>query len=481
MCPEAPLSETKTSPDQALPGRSSIIYGLLDLAGTILAVNALHIREATPYPEKISPMATQFPGLLGAMILREDTIPLIDLGCLLRLDRSSPQSQKVVIVISHKDRLLGLVVDALHGMTEVQGNDTTKMDVVGIDGLTAGARNFVYEDSVVGILEPETIFEMVGLPFSHRTSLEVSEESADTKSQAAYLLCSYNDHYIAFSVGDVQATIPMTPLDESPIVYGYCDGVVHHHGRDIPVIDTMKLLGLGANFSRPERSASVALRMRDGAFLALEIDRFYDIVHCSDEAIMPLPPLITTRNDLLRGVLRANDARHYMVVDSQSFRDDTDLSNLARSTISERTEKEINAKKSQSISRDQYLVFRAAGRMACRLTDIVEIIRLPDQMLYADVRFDGFMGTLSHRNQLVPILSIANMLGEYPFYEEQKASVLLFRCGSQLLGMVIENLEAVERCSPAPEADLIQVLKTKEFLSLFDITQAVPGWGCDAA
>ncbi len=497
MCPEDQPPDRVASPEQDTGGSAApadpvpadvaggpVIYGLLDVAGTILAVNALHIREATPYPERISPMAASFPGLLGAMILRDDTIPLVSLRTLLGIGGDCGAEDEVVIVLSHEGRLVGLVVDALRGMTATQDSQTARMGLVGSGEPPTGARNFVHDGAVVGILEPETVFGIAGLPFSDR-SLRVrnpdgSSRSGHSGQRAAYLLSSYQNHLIAFPVDDVQATIPMTPLADSPVVHGYCDGVITYHGHDIPVVDTLQVLGIGSNFSRPERSASVALRFGGNGYLAMEIDRFFDIVHCSLAEIRPLPAVISTRQDLFLGVYEAEDGRHYLVVDPEACRGDQDLANLASSTLPETAQDaEDQGGRRRSLSRDLYLVFRAAKRVASRLTDIVEIIRLPPQMHYCDVRHDGYMGTISHRSQLVPVFSIANMLGDFPFYEEEKASVLLFREGDQLFGMAIEQLEAVERCQPAPPpaSDMVQSQKKGEFLPLFDLAGAMPGSG----
>ncbi|BBU58656.1 hypothetical protein KU6B_49210 [Mameliella alba] len=93
----------------------------------------------------------------------------------------------------------------------------------------------------------------------------------------------------------------MVPLQDSPLAHGPCDGVIHHHGTDIPILDSLQLFGLGGNFSRPESSASVALRAPGGGLVAFGIDRFFDIVHTRTEDLLDVPRVISGRSDLFSG------------------------------------------------------------------------------------------------------------------------------------------------------------------------------------
>ena len=117
-------------------------YGLVGIAGTLVAIEVLHIREAVPFPGNVSPLAMDLPGLLGAMVLRQDTIPLTDIGAILGLYSEQPLSERVVIILmdDSQQRMIGLVVDSLQGMTSLDDQHLAEMGVVGSAALLAGGQ-----------------------------------------------------------------------------------------------------------------------------------------------------------------------------------------------------------------------------------------------------------------------------------------------------------------------------------------------------
>lgn len=483
---EAPVSRLKDVPPQ------NDIYGLIDLGGRILGIQAVHVREAVPFPDDISPMAVSLPGLLGAMVLRQDTIPLVDMAVMLGVPTDLPIRERVVIIVndaSHQ-RLLGLVVDRLQGMTSLDFTNTAEMCVVGRDHLLVGGRSFVNDGTVVGILDPQLLFDQPSLPYAiQRERTAARSNSLMFGDQQAYLLCSYSGHGIAFPVQDIHATIPTTPLCKSPMTYGACDGVIEHHGIEIPLLDTLQILGLGRNASRPERSASLAMRVPKGGLIAFEVDRFFDIVHTRTEDLLEMPQVLTTRHDLFSGIHMSATGDHYLVLHAECVLQEEAVVQLASTTVKD-TEADATqetedkhtrtgnaAARAREAENALYLISQSAKkRMATQLAEIVEILRLPPSLLAAEVRYDGYMGTLSHRSQLVPIFSVSNVLGAFPFYQEGKACVLLFRMEGQLYGAVVDELEAVSRCHPvgAPEDRVLRKMDNGEFLPSFELIRELP-------
>ncbi|MCA0940840.1 chemotaxis protein CheW [Salipiger pacificus] len=461
-----------------LPARE--IFGLIDVGGCRLAIPALSVREAVPFPTTLSALAASLPGLLGAMVLRRDTIPLVDLGTLLgRPSTLALQDRVVVILISAEPgRLVGLVVDSLEGMTALEPGRITRMGIAGRSDLLAGSRSFVRDGVVVGLLDPKRLFDLPGLPYALQRDRGVAISAAPSRDAQAVLLCSYAGQGIALPVAEIQATIPMRPLLPSPMAHAPCDGVIEHHGREIPILDSLHLMGFGRNFSSPERSASVAMRVPAGGLICVEIDRFFDIAHVPRHALLEVPPAISQRSDLFSGVFMHGDGTHFMVVDSAALLAEEVVVQLAGTTrAASAGALDDPAAERAAEGADLCLIYHAAQRrMGCRLTDIVEILHLPEDLLYAEVRHDAYMGCLSHRKQVIPIFSVAHFFGEFAFFEEGKACVLLFRIGETLVGAVAEGLLEVAQCSRAGTVDdrMLRKTDTGEFIPFFDVLRELP-------
>ncbi|MBE9635490.1 chemotaxis protein CheW [Salipiger mangrovisoli] len=455
-------------------------FGLIDVAGCRLAVSALSIREAVPFPATLSTLAAPVPGLLGAMVLRRDTIPLVDLGLLLGLSSTLPLRDRVVLILlsAETGRLVGLVVDSLEGMTALEPGRITHMGVSGRSDLLAGARSFVRDGLVVGLLDPQRLFDLPGLPYALQHDRGTAAATGPSQQDQAVLLCSYAGQGIAFAVTEIQTTIPMRPVLPSPLACPPCDGVVEHHGQKIPILDSLRLMGLGRNASRPERSASVAMRVPAGGLICIEIDRFFDIAHLSRNRLLAVPPAISQRSDLFTGVYMHEDGTHFLIADSTALLSEPAVVQLAGTTIaaSDEAPDDLATDPAAEGAGPCLICHSAQRRMGCRLTDIVEILHLPRAMLEAKVRHDAYMGCLSHRNQLIPIFSMAHLFGAFSAFEEGKACVLLFRIGQNMVGAVAEGLLEVAHCSRAGTAAdrMLRKTDTGEFIPVFDAQLDLP-------
>lgn len=482
LTPDMPLPETAHDGPQQVglaAGASgqNKIFGLVDIVDSVLAIDAANIREAVPFPDKISHLPVVLPGLIGAMVLRNDTIPLVDLSHVLQLENPRPMADRVIVVTLHDGKLVGLVVDALRGMTTIGKNVIIDMAVVGAGPLVAGAKSFVQNDAVISILEPQTVFDIPGMPYSRQHDHAGKGAADHFKTRHSFLLCSYKDRGIAFPIEKIHSTIPLSRINDSPIAVGICDGVIRQYDQDIAIVDTLKFFELGANAHRPERSAAIALKFPGGDVLAFEIDHFFDIVHVTPEDLQPVPAVMFSRGALFRGVYLDEEGKHFFVADADACRHDEGLQQLAQATRQEQpqTTRKSHGRASQA-QPSLHLIFKAGNRLACKITDVVELIRMPQHLLDANVRGDGMMGTLNHRNQLVPVFCAASLHGEFCSYDQEKASVLLFRKDGQLYGIAVEQLESVERCTLL-ESDaqiLARPVKTGEFIIVFNILSIIP-------
>lgn len=462
---------------------TATIYGLVDVGTRRLAVSAMSIREAVPFPESISPVPMSLPGLLGAMVLREETVPLVDLEVLLGIPpEQSALPDRVVIVVSDRQRthLLGLVVNALRGMETMDASRTMEMGAINRSELLAWHRSFVKDNKVVCILELETLFELPDLPFARpRDRRELSAGRA-TKDRIAVLLCNYNGVGLAIPTLDVHATIPLSPVKNSPVAFGFCDGIIQHHGKEIPILDTLHLLGLGRNFCRPERTASIALSHSNGGLIALEIERFFDISHVDRSDLRVMPSVISDVSHLFQGVhISRLDGEHYYVLDTEAILREAAVEQLAATVRVDDEARTNQAPRAIGSHRtaEQYLISRSAQkRMASLLTDVVEIVRIPAHLQYCDVRQDGYMGTLNHRNQLVPVFSVPHLLGEFAFFDENQACILIIRVGNQMYGAAAEELEATAMCYRVGSSTDMMVCQaaTGNCIPLIDFKRLLP-------
>ncbi len=90
-------------------------YGLFAIGGSCVALPLTAVREVTPCPPELAELPTTAPGLLGAVNLRGQVIAVLDLPAIGEPTRAG--ARRVIVVILHEGRLLGLAVDAVHGVS----------------------------------------------------------------------------------------------------------------------------------------------------------------------------------------------------------------------------------------------------------------------------------------------------------------------------------------------------------------------------
>ena len=452
------------------------VYGLLAVGPLLVAIDALYVREAVPYSTQISALPPTVPGLIGAMVLRGETIPLMDLRALLSLPSEEAAADHVVIVLRHRGRIVGLVADALRGMVSAGGLSSMPIERT---GGTGGWDTFVHEGTVVSVIEPARVFETPGLPVARDRTAggETGAGAAGMGTGAAYIMCSYQGHGLAFRADLIEATMPMSPVLPSHLAQGICDGIVKNYGREIAVLDTLQAFGLGRNTCRPEHTAGVIVRIGETA-VAFEIDEFHAMGTIPASRKGELPRLVTARPEFFDGAHIRPDGRSFFVVDTEAVRADPGFQSFAGAMIDTRA---VAARRVDTgpASRDLFLIFTAGARAAHPVSGIVEILRMPAHLLHAKARYDGYVGMLNHRGRIVPVFCVARLGGRIPLFEEATASVLIVETPGGRTGLMIEELHAVERATRLKktplEAQAIQIGVDQSLLQVFDIEAAVPG------
>ncbi len=105
--------------------RGDQFYGILTIGQSQVALPLEGLREVIPCPQQLIVLPSQARGLLGAVDLRGQVIPVLDLRVVLEVDATRSPEQ-VVVVIIHEGRLLGLLADEVRGVTTTPARPCTR-------------------------------------------------------------------------------------------------------------------------------------------------------------------------------------------------------------------------------------------------------------------------------------------------------------------------------------------------------------------
>lgn len=411
----------------------SLTLGLMKVGACVLALPAESIREVIPCPAELDALPATAHGVAGAVRLRGVIIPVLDLADVLAL---GPARRPGVIVVMRRDgRLLGLRANAVHGIATIAPAHLQAFGPASAgDGLVT--HTLEHGPDLVSLLSSESLASLPGVPLVDEP--RAAAVAAGQAQRAPYLLFASRGHDLAIAAQAVDATVPPTAIRPSAMASGVCVGVASHHGRDVPVVDTLAALG----FESPRAqtgSPLVVVRFPGSGLVALTVDAVRDIALLSPEDIAAMPSLAVPRPALFAGVLARADTRS-LVLSPAGLHADPALAIFARLS----GERGAAAGKTASTPGGaQFLSYVAGLDLATPLLQCSEILPFPAEVTRIEGRNDGVLGLFMHRGTAVPLVDLAAALG-LPARDMAPGRVILVRRDADLVGFAVDGLRAIE-------------------------------------
>ncbi|GAB6900766.1 chemotaxis protein CheW [Kineosporia succinea] len=461
-------------------------YGLFAIGEACVALPLSAVREVTPCPEPLAALPVSARGLLGAVNLRGQVIAVLDL--LPEIDHGSA-GHRVVVVMHHRDRLLGLLVDSVHGVTSppaLQQVGTHEHRLPVSHAFPAPTQ----EDEgrgIVSVLDVEALFALPGIPALREDEAGDGVFGADgtaadaTDLAGSMLLVRCADHRLTLNIDAVHTIVPRVTVRSSPLRHGSCRGVTDYGGAEVPVFDPLALAGLG------ELSAGdtegVAVKFRDGVVVML-LSEVLELIPASAGQRFTLPGVQVPGRRYLDGVVRVPGRGDFLSLSVEAILAHEDLNALSRLNTPPRHEgvpapraADDEESAGQSRAGGTYLTFSVGRDFAVPLEQVVEILPFPEQYSVLRAGDEDVLGLFTHRDTVVPLYRLSGLLraGDPSL---PAAYVLVVSAGpdGRVVGLAVHALRAIERSiwedpaapgeAPSGEPSLEQALARRRTIRL---------------
>jgi purine-binding chemotaxis protein CheW len=227
-----------------------------------------------------------------------------------------------------------------------------------------------------------------------------------------------------------------------------CLGVVEYGGAQVPVIDPLQLMEMG---QMPlDRVQGLVLKF-DAGLVVLLITEVIDIVPVNLGDVRTLPQFTVRNPGFFGGVVQAGELGDFLMLTSAALMESPEL--LTLSTFNIREDAAIDAAASDDWGSQEldpgagslYLTYSVVDEMASPLDQIVEILPYPAD--FASIGDIGgvVLGLLTHRDSVVPLVSLATLMGSPEPPDPTRSCVLLVSAGTGTIGLVVASLGAIER------------------------------------
>lgn len=429
---------------------SAMTVGVLRLGGALVALDLDLLREVVPRPGELSPLPTRARGLLGALSLRDLVIPVVDVRVFAGLPETELDEQ-VIAIISHGDRILGMLADRIVGLTTLDASRLNRLSTGAGTGMLFSTCIDHPGLGVVSILDAAAMFSLPGVPtvadavFTERTVRHAGGSVTDD----ALVLFRITDHRFAIPVGHIHSVLPDVDLRPTMLQGASCLGVTDYQANAVPVADALALTGVGRTAADAVHQG-IALRGERG-FAALGVTEVIDIVSTGSGHTSGLPPVGLTRPEYFAGLWSGSDGANYLLLDGQRLHDDRDVSAMTGLNVAtasdlapgERSEEldEIGAERAGNV----YLRARAAIEFVTPLGQVDEIVELGSSMLPATGDGRLVLGLTPHRSSVMPVIDLGAILGSSSVQVRPDSPVVVVRHGDGFVGFVVAELGAIER------------------------------------
>jgi purine-binding chemotaxis protein CheW len=447
------------------------VYGVFSVAAARVALALAELREVIPRPAALEVLPAASPAVLGAVTLRHQVIPVLDLGRAFSLgDGREPD---VIVIVKHDGYLFGLLANGVSGVARIPRE---KLSPLGLAGTDRPLFSHTYEQAgadpgVVSVLDSAAVRDLPGVPMVREAGGEVATDTGLGERRTLMLL-RCGDIGLCLDVRHVHSVVPELTIKSSALDGGYVCGVVHLGNREVPVLDPLTLLGLGTlNIDTALRG--VALPCERG-LLVLAASDIVSIDAVPVETVLPLPPFGVPSAGFVDGVLAGQENGPYLLVDGDAVRGDQELDALAGlgipvnyeapapgtataepgdestdTTGADTTGAGPDGEKSPERGKiipsvRRFLTYQAGVEIATPLAQITEIVPYPTEIIPFPGAVSGVIGIFTHRSGAVPLICLTTLIGRYEEVDPATARVLLIKTRGTHVGFIVPALRAIE-------------------------------------
>lgn len=433
---QAPDSTAPADAADATPSAAHDLHGLIRVKGLFVAIPVEAIREVVPCPARFDPFPPTRPDLIGAMDLRGQLIPVLDLASELGLGAShnNDDAAAIVVILRTRGHVFGMLAEAIEGVTALTAD---ALEPLGFGSGSATFSTTFHLGAQRGVvLDVPVLASLPGLPL---TGDRIGRQTHRASGHEPTLVFSAGGLACALSAGCVDASLPEQPLLPAPSDDPVWIGMLSYKGAEIPVVDTLHLLGHTSDLASRRRGAAIVVRVPDSGrtgrgFVALLIDGVDDIIRLRPDSIRPLLQTSVTGAGLSLGIVETAQGP-CLLIDAARLVGDPQLKLLGG--IEQRAEAEqdntalragaaadtgahtgastgtgTGATGPHHAQRKPYLVFTLAdATFAVDLDKVEEILPRPQAVVPMPADRGGVQGLFSHRGQAVPLFDLAHGLG----------------------------------------------------------------------
>ena len=418
---------------------SPLRLGLMSTGGITVALDVTCVAEVCPV-RGISRLLATAPGLLGAIALRGEPVPLFDMRVLAGLPPAG-QDPAIAVIAVREGRRIALGFDAIEGLIQIP---RARIDTAAESVASVLAGTFEHEGRIVSLVEPRSLLARADIPAA--TAAQGGGTAGAVSTARSCLTFDSGGARFAIPATWIEATVPRQRIEPHDLAGGAWLGLIRHHGRRVPVMHLNAIVGLG-EIEDLGMAEIIILRFPEDrlvGFAVRTIRRMRLVAASSEEAP---PPLLREGTACIAAIVPDGAEPETFLLDVEALRSEPELLGIA--ALSDRESLPPPARSAETTSsgapeRERYLVARAGSHLAIPIGRVARIVQVPDRVSPLPRAPSWVRGVFRSDGATVPLIDLAQRLGHGPGAASERARVLLAGSREAPVGFAVESVDHLE-------------------------------------
>ncbi|MFK7957583.1 MAG: chemotaxis protein CheW [Lysobacterales bacterium] len=471
-----------TQSEELLVDPASEVYGSFFLGEGEFALPVQCLRDVVNSPKAFTPQPLAPAAMVGIMTLRDMVIPVFNLRQVFDIRSGEADlSEMKVAVVNYRQFHIGMLFDKTGEVFSGQRvcGRYTDYSSTSEAGIALGAFRFDDSSRIVQVLNAQAIVESQGLPRIPKTTPKqqlrlVKNASRGRRFQSFHF--QVGNAQLGICMDQVQEIVKATDVDQRLSNGRLLRGTLEFRDTTIVLIDMQVALKVERPGTAPSLSDQFVLVVRGlNNNVGLLVDNVCDIINYFEDETSDFPLFAESGGEVFTGCISPNCGQEIIQIDVLKLlqlKDVRDAFEVCESLFESVSHKEGLRLAASQQPTGTYLTFSVDRLYALPITDVSEVVDLPQNLLVPPKLDSHFAGILDLRGELI---SIANARTIYDldgdFSENQK--VLIFQTDRARIGLAVDSIDAIVRVPMNQVRDIRSNSACRERKVSEDIMQAV--------
>ncbi len=407
---------------------------VFEVNGQLFGYETGFIKESVTV-EKVFPVPNSKDFIKGIFNLRNNPIPLIDLGLLLY---KNPLNSDIVIVVEKESKISGILIERLKGVIQVDEDKIYDIENIALDDLNKEffSGYFQHNNEIILLLKLDPLFDVKKCEIKSKNFYSANKGSGEKEqniknSSKGYIIFQIEKEWFAINVDVVQEILSfpenISTIPDNP---NWLKGLFLLRNSSVVLIDLAEFLGISTSIDR-ER---VILAKINNMLVGISVPYVKEIRWIDKDAILSI------ENNSLpnKGIIPLDNGKRLVLI--------LDVENIFNINLDEvlkgESQEEVMVLDKKDKNVQKYLHFRVGDiHMAINIKEVQEVVEFStiNELPKAP---DYIIGMMNLRNSVITVISLdkrLNIEDSSKNIEDKRIIVL----SNSSVSLLVDSLEGI--------------------------------------